>query len=390
MGNFSFGDYFKELAIPWSWELVTEGWGFDGDRLWITVHESDDEAEAIWHEQVGVPLERIQRLGDKDNFWQMGDTGPCGPCSEIHIDRGPAFGPDGGPLGDPEGDRFMEFWNLVFMQYNQAPDGTRTRVAEAVDRHRRRARADPGSAAGRRLGVGDRPHAAADRHRVLADGQVLPGRRLRRPRQLRDARARRARPVVDDARERRCVPVERGAWLRAASDPAPRRALRVPARHRAAGDAAPVRDGDRRDGQRLPGRHQEPRLHPGRVDEGGRAVPAHAADRADDPRRRARRRHEDVVRPDRIPAARHLRLPARAHPGDRRRARHRGRRRPGSNRDGGAAGARQGGAQGRRRRRADRPVPRGRRAVRCHRVPRLQHRHHREPRARGRRRARRK
>ena len=126
MGNFSFGDYFKELAIPWSWELVTEVWGFDGDRLWITVHDSDDEAEAIWHEQVGVPLDRIQRLGDKDNFWQMGDTGPCGPCSEIHIDRGPAFGPDGGPLGDPEGDRFMEFWNLVFMQYNQAPDGSRT------------------------------------------------------------------------------------------------------------------------------------------------------------------------------------------------------------------------------------------------------------------------
>jgi alanyl-tRNA synthetase len=126
LGNFSFGDYFKEQAIPWSWELVTEAWGFDGDRLWITVHESDDEAEAIWHEQVGVPMSRIQRLGDKDNFWQMGDTGPCGPCSEIHIDRGPAFGPDGGPLGDPHGDRFMEFWNLVFMQYDQAPDGTRT------------------------------------------------------------------------------------------------------------------------------------------------------------------------------------------------------------------------------------------------------------------------
>jgi alanyl-tRNA synthetase len=131
LGNFSFGDYFKESAIPWSWELVTGdpaagGWGFDGDQLWITVHESDDEAEAIWHEVVGVPMERIQRLGDKDNFWQAGDTGPCGPCSEIHIDRGPAFGPDGGPLGDPAGDRFMEFWNLVFMQFDQAADGSRT------------------------------------------------------------------------------------------------------------------------------------------------------------------------------------------------------------------------------------------------------------------------
>jgi alanyl-tRNA synthetase len=129
MGNFSFGDYFKESIIPWSWDLVTSdvesgGWGFDGDRLWITVHDSDDEAEALWHEGVGVPLNRIQRLGDKDNFWQMGDTGPCGPCSEIHIDRGPEFGPDGGPLGDPAGDRFMEFWNLVFMQYNRSADGT--------------------------------------------------------------------------------------------------------------------------------------------------------------------------------------------------------------------------------------------------------------------------
>jgi alanyl-tRNA synthetase len=126
LGNFSFGDYFKSQIIPWSWELTTETFGIDGDRLWITVHDSDDEAEAIWHEQVGVPMDRIQRLGDKDNFWQMGDTGPCGPCSEIHIDRGAAFGPDGGPIGDPYGDRFMEFWNLVFMQYNQAPDGSRT------------------------------------------------------------------------------------------------------------------------------------------------------------------------------------------------------------------------------------------------------------------------
>jgi alanyl-tRNA synthetase len=125
MGNFSFGDYFKADAIPWSWELVTEVFGFDGDRLWITVHESDDEAEQIWHDVVGVPMDRIQRLGDADNFWQMGETGPCGPCSEIHIDRGPAFGPEGGPLNDPHGDRFLEFWNLVFMQFNQSADGSR-------------------------------------------------------------------------------------------------------------------------------------------------------------------------------------------------------------------------------------------------------------------------
>lgn len=125
LGNFSFGDYFKEQAIPWSWEFVTDVLGFDGDRLWITVHESDDEAEAIWHDTVGVPMDRIQRLGDADNFWQMGETGPCGPCSELHIDRGPEFGPPGGPLNDPQGDRFMEFWNLVFMQFEQSHDGTR-------------------------------------------------------------------------------------------------------------------------------------------------------------------------------------------------------------------------------------------------------------------------
>ena len=126
LGNFSFGDYFKELIIPASWELVTERWGMDGDRLWITVHESDDEAEAIWHEQVGVPMSRIQRLGDDENFWQAGETGPCGPCSEIHLDRGPEFGPDGGPASDKHGDRFMEFWNLVFMQYDRDDAGVMT------------------------------------------------------------------------------------------------------------------------------------------------------------------------------------------------------------------------------------------------------------------------
>jgi alanyl-tRNA synthetase len=125
LGNFSFGDYFKEKAIPWAWELVTEGWGIDPDRLWVTVHDSDDEAEEIWAESVGVPRHRIQRLGDEDNFWQMGDTGPCGPCSEIFYDYGPELGRDGGPKDGSE-ERFVEIWNLVFMQFDQATDGTRT------------------------------------------------------------------------------------------------------------------------------------------------------------------------------------------------------------------------------------------------------------------------
>ena len=123
LGNFSFGDYFKEEAIPMAWELLTEVFGFDGDRLWVTVHESDDEAEQLWVDKVGLRPERIQRMGDEDNFWAMGDTGPCGPDSEIFIDKGPAYGDDGGPKFGAE-DRFVEVWNLVFMQYNRDAQGT--------------------------------------------------------------------------------------------------------------------------------------------------------------------------------------------------------------------------------------------------------------------------
>ena len=126
LGNFSFGDYFKELAVPLAWELVTDVLGVDGDRLWITVHHSDDEAAAIWSDAVQVPLERIQRMGE-DNFWQMGETGPCGPCSEIYFDKGDRYGEPGGPAyGGAE--RFVEIWNLVFMQYDRAADGTMTEL----------------------------------------------------------------------------------------------------------------------------------------------------------------------------------------------------------------------------------------------------------------------
>jgi alanyl-tRNA synthetase len=124
MGNFSFGDYFKSDACKWAWEFVTEVLGLDPDRLWVTVHVSDDDAAAIWENEVGVAAERIQRL-DADNYWKMGDTGPCGPSSEIFWDKGTEFGADGGPEhGDEE--RFIEIWNLVFMQYDQHEDGTKT------------------------------------------------------------------------------------------------------------------------------------------------------------------------------------------------------------------------------------------------------------------------
>jgi alanyl-tRNA synthetase len=127
LGNFSFGDYFKEDAIPLAWELLTDVFGLDGDRLWVTVHDSDDEAEQIWLDKVGLPPERIERMGDDDNFWAMGDTGPCGPDSEIFIDKGPEYGEGGGPKYGDE-DRYVEIWNLVFMQFNQAADGTRTEL----------------------------------------------------------------------------------------------------------------------------------------------------------------------------------------------------------------------------------------------------------------------
>ena len=121
-GNFSFGDYFKDRAIPLAWAFLTETLGLDPERLWITVHVSDDDAERIWRDDVGVAAERIQRL-DEDNFWRMGDTGPCGPCSEIFWDKGPEYGADGGPAHGGE-ERFVEIWNLVFMQFERQSDGS--------------------------------------------------------------------------------------------------------------------------------------------------------------------------------------------------------------------------------------------------------------------------
>ncbi|KMY66586.1 alanyl-tRNA synthetase [Desulfocarbo indianensis] len=127
LGNFSFGDYFKKDAVRFGWQLLTEGFGLDPERLWVSVHESDDEAESLWQSEVGVRKERIVRLGDEENFWAMGDTGPCGPCSEIHIDQGPEVG-----CGRPDCavgcdcDRYLELWNLVFMQYNRDAAGKMT------------------------------------------------------------------------------------------------------------------------------------------------------------------------------------------------------------------------------------------------------------------------
>ena len=131
LGNWSFGDYFKKEAISWAWELLTQVWKLPAERLLVTVYHNDDEAYALWRDMIGVPEERIVRIGDNkgapyasDNFWQMADTGPCGPCTEIFFDHGEhiAGGPPGSP--DEDGDRFIEIWNLVFMQFDRQPDGT--------------------------------------------------------------------------------------------------------------------------------------------------------------------------------------------------------------------------------------------------------------------------
>lgn len=128
LGNFSFGDYFKREAIQYAWEFVTQVLKLPPERLWVTVFEDDDEAAQIWIDEIGVDPKRLSRCGEKDNFWAMGDTGPCGPCSEIFYDHGPEI--PGGPPGSPDadGDRYIEIWNLVFMQYNRDSDGTLTKL----------------------------------------------------------------------------------------------------------------------------------------------------------------------------------------------------------------------------------------------------------------------
>src|SRR5512144_2730036 len=139
LGNFSFGDYFKRDAIRFAWELLTEVYGIPRERLWATVHYSDDEAAGLWQEIAQLPPERVFRLGDKDNFWQMGETGPCGPCSEIHFDLRPA-GMRGTDVPVEEFEacgargEFLELWNLVFMQYDRGADGELTPLpAPSID-----------------------------------------------------------------------------------------------------------------------------------------------------------------------------------------------------------------------------------------------------------------
>ena len=162
LGNFSFGDYFKEDAIALRLGVPHRGAAASTqDRLWATVYTDDDDAFALWKKVAGLADERILRLGEKDNFWAMGDTGPCGPCSEIHFHQGDhlpcaeAAGRSAGPAC--ECDRWLEIWNLVFMQFDRDASGRMTPLPEAVDRHRHGARADRRGAAGQAVELRHRP-----------------------------------------------------------------------------------------------------------------------------------------------------------------------------------------------------------------------------------------
>ena len=249
LGNWSFGDYFKVEAIRWAWELVTERLGLEPDRLWVTVHVNDDEAAEIWQDEVGFPAAKIQRF-DQDNFWEMGETGPCGPSSEIFLDRGPAYGPEGGPENPDAEDRFVEFWNLVFMQYFRRADGS---LSDLPTRN-----VDTGAGFERMLMLlngYDSLFETSVLAPVVDAVQSVSGHRVGEDEQTdrRAAPGRRPRPHHDVPRERRSHPVERGPRLRAAAHHPPGGAVRLSARRRAAGDADAHRRHRRDHGRRLPG-----------------------------------------------------------------------------------------------------------------------------------------
>ncbi len=259
LGNFSFGEYFKEKAIPYAWELYTEVLGIEADRLWVTVHVSDDEAAEIWHDAVGVPVDRIQRL-DEENFWRMGDTGPCGPSSEIFYDMGDRFGAPGGPAfgGD---ERYPEIWNLVFMQYNQLPSGEMVPLPKPS--------IDTGAGLERNLvvlqGV-DSVWQTDVMVPLIEEARAGDGHAHRYGREQRREPADhgRARALERDPRERWSVPFERGPWLRAAPHHPPGRSARLPPRQRAAGHAGDDRPRHRGHGRRVSRSRAQPRLHHGR------------------------------------------------------------------------------------------------------------------------------
>ena len=281
LGNFSFGDYFKDFAIEYAWRLLTRDFGLSKQRLTITVYYDDDEAFGLWKKISGLPDERIVRIATSDNFWAMGDTGPCGPCSEIFYDHGDHI--PGGPPGsaDADGDRFIEIWNLVFMQYETLPGGERINLPRPFDRHRHGPRAHR-----RRLAGGARQL----RHRSFPRAH---------PRERRPDRGRPGRPAsrlppghrrpsarIGLPRRRRGFAVERGARLCAQAAHAPRDASRPTPRRARPPDVAARSGADPGDGPglsraraRRSADHRDPQA-------GGDALPDYARARPGDSRGR--------------------------------------------------------------------------------------------------------
>ncbi len=275
LGNFSFGDYFKDRAIELAWKLVTKEFGLPKDKLTATVYVDDDEAFDLWKKIAGLPESRIIRIAGSDNFWQMGDTGPCGPCSEIFYDHGDKIW--GGPPGSPEadGDRFIEIWNLVFMQYEQVSPAGPQSPAEAVDRYRRGPGARRGRPAGQARQLRHRPvrrpdprHFRTDRRRSARRAEGLVARHRRSP----------ARVVVPDRRRR--VALERGPRLRAAPDHAPRDAPCAIAGRQGPADVPAGLGAGARNGPGLSGTGAGRRLDRGNPAAGRDALPQDAGARA--------------------------------------------------------------------------------------------------------------
>ena len=176
LGNFSFGDYFKDEAIRFAWDLVTAkevGYGLDPQRLWATVYTDDDEAAKLWERH--LPPSRILRFGEKENFWAMGETGPCGPCSEIHYYRGEDLSKNNADLVNGPGDDNLEIWNLVFMQFERDASGTTTSVTQAVRRHRSGTRTDCRDPAGQEQQLRHRPLSPDHRQDRGAVGEEVQG-----------------------------------------------------------------------------------------------------------------------------------------------------------------------------------------------------------------------
>ena len=232
LGNFSFGDYFKSEAIAFAWELITKDYGLPKDKLYVTVFREDDEAEELWQKVAGVPKDRIFRLDEKDNFWQMGETGPCGPCSEIHYDlRAAEAGPRARAVSRTiRGGRFVEIWNLVFMQFDRDCHRQADAAAQAFDRYRHGTGAHRGRPAGQAHELRDRPAAA----RSSTAPASCSTKTLRRGRSHRHGAAhqRRSRPRHGVPDQRWRAAFERRPRLRAAQDHAPRDAQRPHGRRR--------------------------------------------------------------------------------------------------------------------------------------------------------------